>query len=313
MTLADRMERRQVPLYLAALTLGVLVSFAAPGLARPAGVLAPVALGLLIYVTFLGVPLGRLRRAWHDGRFMVALVIVNFVVAPAVAWVCTRWLVDSPALLLGALLVLLCPCVDYVVAFTGVAGGDRERLLAATPLLMLLQACLLPLWLWLFSSPEAARLVRPGPFVESFAWMILLPLLAAAVTQWWAGRRSAAGRVGARVAHTLSGAMVPLMMLTLALVTAAHAGRVGAHAAELLRLVPVYVGFAAQRRAVVFSGVTRNSLVVLPLALAISGVHGSGGEEGLAALAVVAQTLVELVLMVIMVRLLPRLVPDTRG
>ena len=55
-------------------------------------------------------------------------------------------------------------------------------------------------------------------------------------------------------------------------------------------------------RAVAFSGATRNSLVVLPLALALP----TGYE--LAAAAVVAQTLVEMVGMVVYVRAIPRLV-----
>lgn len=34
-------------------------------------------------------------------------------------------------LLLGVLLVLLTPCIDYLIVFTGLAGGARARLLAA--------------------------------------------------------------------------------------------------------------------------------------------------------------------------------------
>jgi ACR3 family arsenite transporter len=52
----------------------------------------------------------------------------------------------------------------------------------------------------------------------------------------------------------------------------------------------------------VFSGATRNSLVVLPLALALPA------SLSLAPVVVVTQTLVELIGMVIFVRLVPRLV-----
>src|SRR5699024_2613620 len=55
-------------------------------------------------------------------------------------------------------------------------------------------------------------------------------------------------------------------------------------------------------RAVVFSGATRNSLVVLPLVLALSAAFD------LAPLVVATQTLIGLVAMVIFVRLVPRLV-----
>jgi ACR3 family arsenite efflux pump ArsB len=59
-------------------------------------------------------------------------------------------------------------------------------------------------------------------------------------------------------------------------------------------------------RAVVFSGVTRNSLVVLPLVLALPA------EFALAPLVVVTQTIVELVIMVLCVRIVPRLVTAER-
>ncbi|MFD5330131.1 hypothetical protein ACFWJO_40495, partial [Streptomyces sp. NPDC127092] len=58
------------------------------------------------------------------------------------------------------------------------------------------------------------------------------------------------------------------------------------------------------RRAIVFSGATRNSLVVLPLVLALPAAFD------LAPLVVVTQTLVELIVMVVFVRLIPRLLPD---
>ena len=54
-------------------------------------------------------------------------------------------------------------------------------------------------------------------------------------------------------------------------------------------------------RAVMFSAATRNSLVALPLALALPD------SLSIAPLAVVTQTLVELVAMIVLVRLVPRI------
>jgi ACR3 family arsenite efflux pump ArsB len=82
------------------------------------------------------------------------------------------------------------------------------------------------------------------------------------------------------------------------------------YAAFLLVMVPLGLLAARAARleapatlAVVFSGATRNSLVVLPLALALPE------PLALAALVVVTQTLVELAGMVAFVRFLPGLVP----
>ena len=69
----------------------------------------------------------------------------------------------------------------------------------------------------------------------------------------------------------------------------------------------VFYQDAFATRATVFSGATRNSLVVLPLALALPD------SLTLVAVVVVTQTLVELVGMVVYVRLIPRVVLEKAG
>ncbi|QCU78253.1 arsenic resistance protein [Citricoccus sp. SGAir0253] len=323
------MVRHQVSLYLAALVVGVAVGLGVPALAGPAGAAVTPVLALLLYATFLGVPLRRLGRAALDVRFLVTVLVLDFLVVPLVVLALSRPVAYDPVLLLGVLIVLLTPCIDYVVVFTGLAGGARDRLLAATPVLLLGQLALLPGYLWLMAGPGVVGRLDPGPFLEAFAVLLALPLAAAWLTQAAAARRP---RVGA-VSRAADAAMVPLMMLTLALVVASQAHDVGRHLRSLLAVVPVYVLFAAvmvalglgagrvagldgpARRAVVFTGVTRNSLVVLPLVLALpaslggsAGPAAAGERLGLAPLVVVTQTLVELVVMVLLVRWLPRLV-----
>jgi ACR3 family arsenite transporter len=323
------MERRQVTLYLAAIAAGALVGWLAwPAAPALAAAVTPT-LGLLLFATFLGVPLGNLGRAFLDLRFLGTVLAVNFVIVPLVVGALSRLVAADQALLLGVLLVLLTPCVDYVIVFTGLAGGARDRLLAATPLLMLLQILLLPLCLLLFAGPDTVAVIEIGPFVAAFLVLIVLPLAGAVVVQTLAWRASGhsdapgapAGRAALAIEVTMQALMVPLMMVTLAVVVGSQIAAVGAEAAALVALIPIYlafpvimvaIGIGAARlarfdvpagRALVFSGVTRNSLVVLPLALALPP------ALELAALAVVTQTLVELVGMVVLVRLVPRLLP----
>lgn len=314
------MERHQVALFFGALGLGAAMGVGLPNVAGAAGAAVNPVLGLLLYATFLGVPFSRLRSSLRDGRFLLTLAVLNFAVVPAVAWAVTRLISGERALLVGALFVLLAPCIDYVIVFAGLAGGSARRLLAASPLLMLAQMVMLPLYLRLFVGSEVAAAVDPRPFAQALVLLILLPMAAAALTQFAASRT----RWGSGVHRTVTGAMVPLMMLTLGCVTASQIAGVGAHLESLLRLVPTYVLFVvvmiplgaiagraarldpAARRAVIFSGTTRNGLVVLPLVLALPA------EFSLAPLAVIVQTLVELIAMVAMVRLVPRLVPRSR-
>ncbi|GAB3820977.1 arsenic resistance protein [Tessaracoccus terricola] len=306
-----------MPLYVAALVVGAVVGLMAPGTAPVLAVVIDPLIILLLYVTFLGVPFTTLWAGLGDLRFLVTVGVVNFVVVPLLVLLLSRVVADDAVLLVGVAFVLLAPCIDYVIAFTGLAGGARDRLLAATPLLMLAQLALLPGYVPLVVGPGLATAVEPQPFLRAFLVLVLAPLAAAVVTQLWSRNRprNKAEEVG-------SAAMVPLILGALAVVVAAHVHGVAEHLGRLVRVLPVYLGFAVAmvavgvlagrlarldvpaRRAVVFSGVTRNSLVILPLVLALPA-----GYE-LVPLVVVTQTLVELLVMVALVRVVPRLLPE---
>ena len=311
------MERQQVPLYIAAIALGAVVGIVAPSTAPLLATSINPVLGLLLFATFLGVPLIEVGNALRDLRFLSAVFIVNFFFVPLAVWGLSRFVAGNQALLVGVLLVLLTPCVDYVIVFTGLAGGARARLIAATPLLMLAQIVLLPVFLFLFAGPRAVSRIDVVPFVKGFLFLIAIPLIAAALVQFL----SRTHRAGVVVRARLQTLMVPLTMMTLAVVIGSQVHSVGARLGQLLLVVPLFVAFLVvmlivglvagkiveldipAQRALVFSGTTRNSLVVLPLALSLPT------TLNLAPLVVVTQTFVELVAMIIFVRLIPRLIP----
>ncbi|MFC5288445.1 arsenic resistance protein [Actinokineospora guangxiensis] len=310
-------ERHQVIIYIAALVLGGLLGWVVPAVGPGLGHAINPVLALLLYVTFLQVPAAELRRSLRSGRFLAAALVVNFAVVPLVVAAMFGFLPADHAVRLGVLLVLLTPCVDYVIVFSGLAGGSSDRLLAATPLLLIAQMVLLPGFLLLFLGPDLADIVEPGPFVEAFVVLIAGPLTLAWLTQVWAAR-CAGGR---RFSDAVATAMVPLMAATLLAVVASQVPELGGGLGHVVAVVPFYVAFLAVMaaaglvvarlfrldapggRAVVFTGATRNSLVVLPLALALPDAFA------VAAVVVVTQTLVEVVGMVVYVRAVPRLLP----
>ncbi|MDR7328712.1 arsenic resistance protein [Corynebacterium guangdongense] len=310
------LDTHQVALYLVAMLLGAGIGLGVPAVAGPAQTLINPSLGLLLYATFLGIPFTRLVSAFRDARFLLAVLAGNFMVVPVVVWALTRPLADDLVLLVGACLVLLAPCIDYVLVFTGLAGGAKDRLLAATPLLMFAQMALLPLYLRVLVDASLLATFDPAPFLTALVGLIIVPLLAAVVTQALSARLAVARRLG----RLMEAAMVPLMMLTLAVVIASQISGVGQEWATLARVVPAFAAFALimaglgwvlarafrldvpGQRAVVFSTVTRNSLVVLPIGLAMPA------GFALVPLVLVTQTLVELIVMVAGVRLVPRLI-----
>ena len=320
MRMTAALERHQIALYLLAMAAGVLLGLIWSDAHLLEAGIEPV-LVLLLFVTFLGVPFAAIGRSLRDARFLGAVGLVNFVLVPLIALGLSRFVADDPALLFGVLLVLLTPCIDYVIVFAGLAGGAADRLLAAAPLLMLAQILLLPCYLLLFIGPAGVAAVEVGPFARAFLLLIVVPLTAAALVQALAKRHRAV-RVAER---SMSKLEVPLMMATLFTVVASQAGAVGAAASQLIVLIPIYVGFLGimaivgawagrlfrldvpATRALAFSGATRNSLVVLPLALALPP------ALALTPVVVVTQTLVELLGMVVFLRLIPKLVPSRRS
>ncbi|MCS4314403.1 MULTISPECIES: arsenic resistance protein [unclassified Pseudomonas] len=313
----DTLEHNQIPLYFAAVLLAAAFGLLAPSLAHGLGVLVTPAIAVLMYAMFLQIPFLDLRQSLSHKRFLSALLLANFILVPLLVWVLTRGLVERPALLVGALLVLLTPCIDYVVVFTHIGKGDSRLMLAATPVLLLLQLLLLPVYLGLMLGAQSGVVVAVGPFIEAFVLLIVVPMVLAVITASLA-RRSAVINAWNNAWAWLP---VPAMAGVLFVVIGSQITSVVRDISLLLPVIPVYIGFlvlaplmgalasrlfalpAVTARAVTFSASTRNSLVVLPLALALPD-----DVRGLAATAVILQTLVELVGELIYVRLIPRLV-----
>lgn len=307
------LERHQIPIYFAAVLLGAAVGLLCPedATALEAG-LWPV-VGALLYFTFLQVPLIQFRQALSDVRFLAAMLTVNFVFIPVVVWLLLALLPPEPPLQLGVALVLLTPCTDWMNTFTLLGQGDARRTLAATPLLLVVQIVLLPAFLWLMLESDASGLLATWPFLQAFLGLIVLPLSLAWLTEWL-GRRSA------RVARFISGSSplpVVLLAATVLMIAASQIQQVLGHARHLslvTLLFVVYVGLAAvvgrltvrlfslpvrAGRGVIFSAGTRNSFVVLPLALALPP------EWSLAVAVIVIQAFVEMLGMLAFLRLVP--------
>ncbi|WP_136591397.1 arsenic resistance protein [Salinigranum halophilum] len=309
----DWLQRHQVTIYAASVVLAVSFGVGLPS-AAPLfeQVITPV-LAVLLYVTFLEIPFTRFRRAFTNVRFIAAALGMNFFIVPVVVYVLTRFLPPEPALLIGAFMVLLTPCIDYVIAFTDLADGDAEQVTAATPALLLVQFLLLPVYLWLFMGGQAADIIEAGPFLKAFLLLIAFPLTLAWLTEVWADRSD----TGQQWQDRIGWLPVPMMGATLLVVIASQLPRVEDSIGQIAVVVPIYVTFlvvmpllgtlaarvfrmsTGEARALLFTSVTRNSLVVLPLALALPA------DYNLVPAVVVTQTLVELMGMVVLTRIVP--------
>jgi ACR3 family arsenite efflux pump ArsB len=306
-------ERHQIPIYFVAVVIGAVLGSWQPELAASLESTIWVVVGILLYFTFLQVPLLHFRQALTDTRFLAAMLTANFVFVPFIVWFLMQCLPASPPIRLGVAMVLLTPCTDWMNTFTLLGKGDANRTLAATPLLLVTQIVLLPAYLWLLLESDSSGMVATRPFVQAFIVLIALPLTLAWLTEW-CGKRSKWIADGIALSSPFP---VVLLSLVVFVIAASQIQQVLDHARQLTLVTIIFVVYVALAavvgwitvrlfslspivgRGIVFSVGTRNSFVVLPLALALPA------EWKLAGAVIVIQAFVEMLGMLVYIRLVP--------
>ncbi|MFA1548953.1 ACR3 family arsenite efflux transporter [Actinomadura chokoriensis] len=127
---------RFLPVWIgAAMALGLLAGRAVPGLddalesVEVDGISLPIALGLLamMYPVLAKVRYDRLGAVTGDRRLLIASLLANWVIGPAVmfalAWI---FLPDLPEYRTGLIIVGLARCIAMVIIWNDLARGDRE-------------------------------------------------------------------------------------------------------------------------------------------------------------------------------------------
>lgn len=178
--------------------------------------------------------------------FIGALLVSQFIVIPLFVFVLIHVLhINDLPILIGLYLVLLCPCIDYVIVFTHLGKGNATMMLMSTPLLFILQMVLLPLYFMMFLPTDAMRVIDFYPFIHTFVLIILVTVILAVVLQFL-GRRS--HQVNSLVGHS-DWFPVPLMALILFTIISAHIHYIAQHLHIVAIVVLVYMySFSSPRR-----------------------------------------------------------------
>lgn len=321
----EQLEQYQIWVYIIVLIIAAITGLIAPTMMSILDhqLLISIVIAILMFGMFTQIPFLNLKQSLGQRRFIVALLVANYIAVPIVVWGLSQLLPQQAPLLLGVYLVLLTPCIDYVIVFTHLGRGNEKAILLATPILFITQMILLPFYLWLFIGNQAAEVVNPAPFMESFLIIIVLPLILAIGIQLLSSKVTSPGR------WVLAGSAwipVPFMALTLFIIVSSQINKLSMYSDIIIQVIPIYIAFlcimplltrwivqwfkldSQSGRAVIFSAGTRNSLVVLPLALSLPDQWST-----LVAAIIVTQTIVELVGELIYIRVIPQFIlPDKR-
>ncbi|OMD04112.1 arsenic resistance protein [Paenibacillus sp. FSL R5-0636] len=310
----ESLEKKQIAVYAVALIVGGIVGLISP---RIGGFLEPFVsfvIAVLLFSMFSQIPFLKLKEALNNGNFIGALLLVNFILIPLLVFLLIKVFPQPSPVLIGVCLVLLTPCIDYVIVFTQLGKGNEKLILASTPILFIVQMIMLPFYLWLFIGNEASQIVRIGPFIEAFVYLIIIPLLFALVIQFSAKKSTR----GIKALDYTAWLPVPLMALVLFLVIGSQIDRIVKDFNIIIAVIPIYVLFhivspvisraiasvfrigPSDGRALIFSAGTRNSLVVLPLALTLPE-----NMATIAASVIVTQTVIELIAELLYINFVP--------
>src|SRR5690625_2949422 len=138
---------------------------------------------LMLYGLFLSVPMKDLKNALLNGKFASSSLIINFLWTPLLAWgLGAVFLSDHPALWIGFIMLMVTPCTDWYLAFTGIAKGNVALSTAILPLNLILQVLLLPIYLLLFAG--VMETVKISVLLESIVLVLLLPFALATLTRY---------------------------------------------------------------------------------------------------------------------------------
>lgn len=298
--------------------IGIILGLSSTAIATFFKALTTPAIIILMISMFCQLPLNNLKSQFTNLKFIIVLLLSNFIFIPLLVWILiTIFNIQSGPIQLGLYLVLLMPCIDYVIVFTSLGKGNATMLLICTPLLLIVQIILLPIYFTIFLTHSATNYIDLTTFLFAFIFFILIPVIIALILQKFSQINKGLNNLN----QAISWLPVPMMALVLIAVIASQISFVTKDLTVIYRIIPIYICFAIVapiignlcaklfkldvelRRSIAFSATTRNSLVVLPLALTL--------PQNLTLTVtsiIVTQTIIELIFEVIYIQVIPKLI-----
>ena len=138
---------------------------------------------IMLFGAFLNIPLKDFRKAFKNTRFSATVVLVNFIWTPILVWLLGKtFLSGSPILQIGFIMLMVTPCTDWYLIFTGMAKGNVPLSATVLPVNLVLQVILLPVYLMIFGGISGT--VDIQSVLVSVLIMLILPFLLAQIGKW---------------------------------------------------------------------------------------------------------------------------------
>lgn len=175
----DLMGRGQPILIMAAAIIGIVLGDVTPLGAAPSTAVE-IFLMMLLFVLFLSVDLRKVSGSFANIRFTGAALAINFLFTPVLAYLLgIIFFPDSVDIRIGLLMLLVTPCTDWYIVFTGMSKGNVELGLSILPLNLILQIILMPVYLLVFIGDGAD--MHTASLLVDMAVVLAVPLAASLI------------------------------------------------------------------------------------------------------------------------------------
>ena len=131
---------------------------------------------VMLFLVFIQIPIRDITKSFKNIRFTMAVVIINFVWTPILVYVIGNiFLNDSYQLLIGFVMLMVTPCTDWYLIFTGIAKGNTALSASILPLNFILQLILLPVYIFLIVGSSVE--INFIDLIQSMVISLFIPLI----------------------------------------------------------------------------------------------------------------------------------------
>jgi ACR3 family arsenite efflux pump ArsB len=180
-------SRLQPVFIILAALLGIAAGKLSPLAARYSENLIEVFLMLLLFFVFLAVNIREITKSFSDLRFSVSALIINFVWTPLLTLLLSKiFMAGQVDLQIGFNMLMVTPCTDWYLIFTGLANGNVALGSSILPLNLVLQIVLLPVYLLLLMGRTVS--FNAAIIANSIVFVLVVPLASANLIKYIFGK-----------------------------------------------------------------------------------------------------------------------------
>lgn len=182
----SKLEKYQTLIIFAAMPLGLLLGQVGIIETYADNFVTPF-LFVMLFGAFLNIPLKDYRKAFSNVRFSITTIAINFIWTPILVWLLGKlFLSHSPIMQLGFIMLMVTPCTDWYLIFTGVVKGNVPLSATVLPVNLVFQVVLLPVYLLIFGG--VSETVNLPDVINSVMIMLILPFSLAQIGKWLLSR-----------------------------------------------------------------------------------------------------------------------------